>query len=101
MAGLADRRQRETRLVAECWCSLQFARRRYRNTRQLLLPIHQVIDVEHEVRGHARRSMTMRHWIEDAAQLGMFCDVALDVVQTFTRRLQHLVELHARLHLGL
>src|SRR5208337_2747274 len=80
-------------LVAERGSYRQLLLRSRWHSRESLLAIHQIADVQHEVGCHPGISMNVRHRVEQAAQLRMLGDVFLDVLQPLASGLQCLLEL--------
>src|SRR5664279_4203179 len=91
---------RENQLVAVRGCYRQLLRRSYRHARQAFLAVHQIVDVQYEIRCYASVTMNVRHRIEQVAQFRMLGNVVLDVLQPFAGGLQRLLEFHAGLDLG-
>src|ERR1022692_4366567 len=91
---------RENQLVAVRGCYRQLLRRSHQHARQAFLAVHQIVDMQHEIRCYPGVPMNVRYRIEQVAQFRMLGNVVLDVLQPFAGGLQRLLEFHASLDLG-
>src|ERR1017187_4005391 len=91
---------RENQLVAVRGCYRQLLRRSHGHARQAFLAVHQIVDMQHEIRCYPGVPMNLRYRIEQVAQVRMLGNVVLDVLQPFAGGLQRLLEFHASLDLG-
>src|ERR1017187_5728419 len=91
---------RENQLVAVRGCYRQLLRRSHQHARQAFLAVHQIVDMQHEIRCYPGVPMNVRYRIEQVAQFRMLGNVVLDVLQPFAGGLQRLLEFHAGLDLG-
>src|ERR1700676_4375673 len=70
------------------------------NRPEAIPPVHEIVDVQNELRSRAGDAFAVRYVVEGPLQLGMVGDVIFDVFEALAGRLQNRLELALLLGFG-